>query len=811
MGSTTRQYRLSRLIPGMALVTLAGAGPLPSVQAQMLSPSPAAAEASGAASGSVPVRPAPGGSLELKLRRLPDAVELVIEGVGTTPQLQQRIKGATWEGRLSTPQVNGLRRGPQSLALPEAGLQRVDLSGSGTSYEIQVTPMPGLSLQKPVVSADGQSLILSFPAPRQTALGTSRLDLRQPGAVPQPSYAPPLQPRAVAPPVGDMAVGTMMLANPSYLNISGPSVTMTLRNAPARDVLMALSQLGGYGFVLVDESSAAGAAPAAAGGAAGTAGGAGGRPISISFRNENYSRAFNSALLAAGLQGKREGNMIMAGPNVLSKTFGATLSKVYRLNQVSANAAADYLANLGATVTKVNTITTAVSEGANQNNTVAGAPTAATTQSSTTTTIESYGSTQGPLKGLLGTTDTRLGTITLVGDPRVVAVAENYLRQLDLRQRQVALSVKILDVSLGNEAVTENSFAFRYGNNFIVNDQGRLVAAFGQYLPPNVANFTGGPQDQVTTTTTQDDSRGSTRNNSRDSSVNNSASSGSPPSRDFNDDRNAARTRNRDRQGGSNRSVTRNGVRRPNPGWLYPQDNFFDFVQSVITSSSTKVLASPTLILSENQQELAGGEDAVTSVSQDEGTTTSAKIGRTRANESFVTVGEQVITNYTIVQGQNQTGNSCQPSFGVAGLTFGARVAKIDDNGFVTFTMSPQISATTKQLNIANCGLIDILAVRRLDTGSVRVRDGQTLILTGVISDSDRQVVSKWPILGDVPLIGQFFRSSGGTREKRELVIMVTPRILNDSEDGGYGYGYRPSTPDARQFVYGSNQGSGLY
>jgi type IV pilus assembly protein PilQ len=73
------------------------------------------------------------------------------------------------------------------------------------------------------------------------------------------------------------------------------------------------------------------------------------------------------------------------------------------------------------------------------------------------------------------------------------------------------------------------------------------------------------------------------------------------------------------------------------------------------------------------------------------------------------------------------------------------------------------------------------------------------LILTGVLSDSDIQAVTKWPILGDIPLIGQFFRGSSGTRQKRELVIMVTPRILNDDQGGGYGYGFVPATEDARR------------
>jgi type IV pilus assembly protein PilQ len=172
-------------------------------------------------------------------------------------------------------------------------------------------------------------------------------------------------------------------------------------------------------------------------------------------------------------------------------------------------------------------------------------------------------------------------------------------------------------------------------------------------------------------------------------------------------------------------------------------------------------------------------------------------------------VGEQVITNYQVTTGTQGNGNTCQPSFGIAGLTFGARVSKIDDNGFVTFTLSPQITAKTKEQQVAGCGPIDILAVRRLDTGSARVRDGQTLILTGVISDSDRQAVVKWPILGDIPLIGQFFRNSSGQRQKRELVIMVTPRILDDDQGGTYGYGYQPASREARSLV-GDNPATGV-
>ena len=94
------------------------------------------------------------------------------------------------------------------------------------------------------------------------------------------------------------------------------------------------------------------------------------------------------------------------------------------------------------------------------------------------------------------------------------------------------------------------------------------------------------------------------------------------------------------------------------------------------------------------------------------------------------------------------------------------------------------------------------LAKRELKTGDFRVRVGQTLILTGVIQDETRELATKWPLLGDIPIIGQFFRASTSTREKRELVMVVTPTLLNDDQGGDYGYGYQPSTQEARQLIY---------
>lgn len=796
------------------------------------------AAAPGVAAPGVAPQSVAAGTLELKVRRLPDAVELLIENTGPAPQMQQTSRGASWEGLLFTSRPNGLRRGPQRLSLPEAGLQSISLEGSGVNYRLAVTPLPGYPVARPVVSADGRNLILSFSAPAQVSLQTMQPNLTMPGRVGLPTAVPPLQPRAVAPPVGDLAVGTMMLSNPNFVRLSGPRVTMKLRNAPVRDALMSLAQLGGYGFVYVDEQSLSNSSdPAPAAPAAPQE-----KRISLSFRGETYERAINSALLAAGLQGKLDGNMILAGPAVLGKGFGPQMSKVYRLNQANAGSAADYLASLGALITKVTTTTsTSTTFATNQSNAAPGpgglnaSSGQQTAQQTNLTQTDSYGASFGPLRGLIGTTDSRLGTITLVGDPRVVAIAETYLKQLDLRQRQVALSIKILDVTLDNEAVTDNSFAFRWGNNFIVNDQGQLVANFGSLKPPaagstaypgqfdgragsnpvvgvgNLANPTG---EQINTGvfvdqplspypmpgSGSDAAYGPTQPRPPFGTYTNPLQPGvttiTPPTVDP----------------VTGRITTPPTYTYALPGnYAYPKNQFFDFVKATIESKNAKVLASPTLILQENPSLLrdagsSGGGVGNTGASGLDAYNIDSPIGRRRGNEGVVRVGVDVPTQVKVTQATNITASTtCEISqLTTAGLVLGARIEKVDDNGFITFSLSPSISSVAREYSTGlTCPPVAILNVRKLDTGAVRVRDGQTLILTGVITDQDVNEVSKWPILGDMPLIGQFFRSSNRTRKKNELVIMVTPRIINDVEGGTYGYGYQAGTPQARELLNG--------
>jgi pilus assembly protein CpaC len=66
---------------------------------------------------------------------------------------------------------------------------------------------------------------------------------------------------------------------------------------------------------------------------------------------------------------------------------------------------------------------------------------------------------------------------------------------------------------------------------------------------------------------------------------------------------------------------------------------------------------------------------------------------------------------------------------------------------------------------------------------SVTVRHGETIVLSGVFSHDEQKFVSKLPGVGNLPIIGELFKNRAFDSSKRELVIFVTPRIVNHDSD----------------------------
>ena len=197
-----------------------------------------------------------------------------------------------------------------------------------------------------------------------------------------------------------------------------------------------------------------------------------------------------------------------------------------------------------------------------------------------------------------------------------------------------------------------------------------------------------------------------------------------------------------------------------NPGSTFPNKSFFGLLEASIENGSTKVLASPTLLLSESNLTDAGNDQG---------------IGRKIGSEGIVEIGDQVPID--AVQGD---GGACTYSYDTVGVKLGAKIISIDDNNYVTFAMTPTVTGLSGSFTVVGCGSVSKINKRRLDTGAIRIKDGETLVLTGVIQETDVDTLYKLPLLGDLPLLGSLFRSKTKSNDKRELIILVTPKVLDD-------------------------------
>ena len=239
------------------------------------------------------------------------------------------------------------------------------------------------------------------------------------------------------------------IKNPNLLKISGPDVTLVFKKTEAKKIFEYLADIANYGFVYVKNNATNDSDSVE-------------RLISLTLENVSYQKAFNSVLLASGLQAKLHNNVLYIGPNVRDRVFSERSSGVYQLNQISASSAADYLANLGASVTKTYTITTSVTQGASQSQAVEGASSSSTTTDQSETSVKVYGASIGPLIGLIATTDERLRTVTMFGEENIIDLAKVFLQRLDKKQKQVALKCS----SIRYKFVRQGSIYSKLGNGF---------------------------------------------------------------------------------------------------------------------------------------------------------------------------------------------------------------------------------------------------------------------------------------------------------------------------------------------------------
>lgn len=646
--------------------------------------------------------------------------------------------------------VTGSNNAPsgQPVVRKQDGVTLSFAASGGTTTSVPTPPIaisPTPTTSTPV--QPGQKPDVLVPNPEVTIDGKPA----QPAGPGQPvSQAPPFLPRAVAPPVGDIAISATD-ASPSTIDLGTQERVprLVLRDAPVREVLSLLARAAGLNLAYVGGDTGAAGQPGAAGGTSQT--------ISLDIENEPVQDVFNYVLRLSGLEANRNGRTVFVGAKLPNSTRDVVMRNL-RLNQVSVGVALNFLVGLGAetAVSRERQVTSvsAVPVGS-------GAAPITQTQTTTETKLETqraeFKDSNPLLRGLQALGDERTNSLTLIGPGKLIDMAIAQITQLDVRRRQVAVNVRIIDVNLSNVQDNNASFSFGIGNNYFTSDAGAATFNFGGSRPatgaevansvtgtPTIANPISGtpfldPNSTVSIPGTSpgtvviDQSGNITRvaNSGSASFYQPVAPSNSNPLQPGFSDITPATdniiTRNADGTSTITQGTLGTATTSLPSLYQFPK-RLLASLQAQVTSGNAKILTDPTLIVQEGQQAL-------------------------------VNLTQEVVGNITSKTTDTSGGSRTERTFEKqkVGLTLNVKIERIDDNGFVSLSVAPTVSAPAAAQDTGS-GQIVLVSERSLTSGLIRLRDGQTLILSGIIQDQDRTSVSKIPILGDLPLIGSLFR-----------------------------------------------------
>jgi type II secretory pathway component GspD/PulD (secretin) len=144
------------------------------------------------------------------------------------------------------------------------------------------------------------------------------------------------------------------------------------------------------------------------------------------------------------------------------------------------------------------------------------------------------------------------------------------------------------------------------------------------------------------------------------------------------------------------------------------------------------------------------------------------RIATLNNREASLLVGEQ----YPVVTVNQQTGF---PSVQTVDVGVRLRLTPtIGDDGSISAEVHPEFSQI-----VGYNASFPIIANRKVDT-TLRVHDGETIVLGGLFQDVSSETISHVPLLANMPILGSFFRSKSRTHNHDEVVFFITPHVLAD-------------------------------
>ncbi len=152
----------------------------------------------------------------------------------------------------------------------------------------------------------------------------------------------------------------------------------------------------------------------------------------------------------------------------------------------------------------------------------------------------------------------------------------------------------------------------------------------------------------------------------------------------------------------------------------------------------------------------------------------------------------QPFVSQTVVQSDNTSTTADNVEFVDVGVTLSVTPSITNDN-FILMDVKPEVSTAGSPLTLTSKDssgetytrtVVPVVTSQEVET-KVLVKSGTTIVLGGLIQNSQSEKVKKIPILGDIPLINSVFRNKSDDFKKTELVVFITPYIVSSEETTG--------------------------
>lgn len=174
--------------------------------------------------------------------------------------------------------------------------------------------------------------------------------------------------------------------------------------------------------------------------------------------------------------------------------------------------------------------------------------------------------------------------------------------------------------------------------------------------------------------------------------------------------------------------------------------NFYYQINALITQQKAKMLANPTVITAND-------------------------------NEAVVSIVDEIVRSVTLTRSA-LTAPTATVNIGEAGIVLNL-LPKIGADNTINLRVRPVIS-TVADTKTGLGGVVTLLSKREVLTQSVQLKDGETFILGGLVQNTNKNAVYRNPVLASLPILGALARNSTASKKRTELVVMITPHIMDD-------------------------------